>query len=295
VITPVLESASAAVFAGPTWQELGREPPSLPTHSGEPGNDSFGEVLEALRGTPGWRRDSVPSRLRTWSLRHLAAEATHKLARRERMKATLLLLGGEVRRVHLEMGRRLAAVGHLEDPLDVDLLTPGELRGFLLGGRPVTREVLGHRRRARGRYEQDGPLPHRFTGRPEPVAPAPLVGRRVDGWAASGGRFRGRVQVAASPADELERDAVLVAEATDPSWAPLFMRAGAIVLDRGGPLSHGAILAREFGIPAVLNVPGATRLLEGHEVTVDGDAGVVFIHDLDDEPVGAEAGSGAVT
>lgn len=293
VITPVLESASAAVFAGPTWQELGRRPPSAPTHPVEPGDDAFEEVLEALRGAPGWRGDSVPSRMRTWSLRHLAAETTQKLARRERMKATVLLLGGEVRRVHLEVGRRLVGLGHLEDPSDVDLLTPGELRGLLLGGHPVTREVIGHRRRARGRYEQDGPLPHRFTGRPDPVEPAPLVGRRVDGWAASGGRFRGRVQIVTSPDDELQRDAVLVAEATDPSWAPLFMRAGAIVLDRGGPLSHGAILARELGIPAVLNVPGATRLLQGHEVTVDGDAGVVVIHDLDDDPAGAPTGSGA--
>jgi pyruvate,water dikinase len=74
-----------------------------------------------------------------------------------------------------------------------------------------------------------------------------------------------------------------VAEATDPSWSPLFMKAGAIVLDRGGPLSHAAILARELGVPAVLNVPGATRLLAGREVTVDGDAGIVIVHDTGDQ------------
>jgi pyruvate,water dikinase len=210
------------------------------------------------------------------------------------MKATVLLLGGEVRRVHLEAGHRLVELGVLNDARDVDLLTPAELRGYLRGQHPLTPDVISHRRRARSRYEHDGPLPHRFTGHPEPVQPAPLVGRRVDGWAASGGQFRGVVQVMTSSGDELERDAVLVAEATDPSWAPLFLRAGAIVLDRGGPLSHAAILARELGVPAVLNVPGATRLLEGHEVTVDGDAGVVIIHDLDDEPAGAGPGSGAV-
>ncbi len=94
-----------------------------------------------------------------------------------------------------------------------------------------------------------------------------------------------------SPTDELPRDAVLVAEATDPSWSPLFLRAGALVLDRGGPLSHAAILARELGLPAVLNVAGATTLLEGHDVTVDGDAGVVIVHDLGDDEVGHEAAS----
>lgn len=293
VIAEPRESASAAVFAGPTWLELGRGPPAVPARPATALDEEFGEVLEALRSAPGWRRDSMTARLRTWSLRHLAVEATDKLARRERMKASVLLIGGEVRRVHLEAGRRLVGLGHLDDARDVDVLTPREIAAFLRGHRPVTPDVIGHRRRWRDRYEHDGPLPHRFTGRPRPVEPAPLVGRRVDGWAASGGRFRGVVQVVTSPTDRLERDAVMVAEATDPSWAPLFLRAGAIVLDRGGHLSHGAILARELGVPAVLNVPGATRLLAGHEVTVDGDAGVVIVHDLEDDgSCGADTGSG---
>jgi pyruvate,water dikinase len=71
--------------------------------------------------------------------------------------------------------------------------------------------------------------------------------------------------------------AVLVADATDPSWSPLFMRAGAIVLERGGPLSHAAILARELGVPAVTNVAAATRRLAGCTVAVDGDTGVVVV------------------
>ena len=65
--------------------------------------------------------------------------------------------------------------------------------------------------------------------------------------------------------------------ATDPSWTPLFLIAGGIVLEEGGPLSHAAIVAREFGLPAVLNVTGAMRHLEeGSEVEVDGTAGVVI-------------------
>ena len=70
---------------------------------------------------------------------------------------------------------------------------------------------------------------------------------------------------------------VLVAEATDASWSPLFVKAGAIVVERGGPLSHAAILARELGLPAVLNVEGATNFLAGRPVAVDGDLGVVVI------------------
>jgi pyruvate,water dikinase len=77
----------------------------------------------------------------------------------------------------------------------------------------------------------------------------------------------------------LRRGDVLVARTTDPSWSPLFLQAGAIVVEEGGPLSHAAIVARELGIPAVLNVPGALARLEGgdHEVSVDGDEGTVVV------------------
>jgi pyruvate,water dikinase len=69
---------------------------------------------------------------------------------------------------------------------------------------------------------------------------------------------------------------ILVAHATDPSWTPLFLVAGGLVLEEGGPLSHAAIVAREFGLPAVLNVADAARILaDGERVEVDGTAGVV--------------------
>ena len=68
-----------------------------------------------------------------------------------------------------------------------------------------------------------------------------------------------------------------------------FLQAAAIVVERGGPLSHAAILARELGVPAVLNLPDATTVLAGRTVTVDGDAGVVIVHpDEPDEPDGSD-------
>lgn len=69
-----------------------------------------------------------------------------------------------------------------------------------------------------------------------------------------------------------------MAVTTDPSWAPLLSGCGAMVVEQGGPLSHAAILAREFAVPAVFNVPGAAAL-DGREVLVDGDAGVVTVLD----------------
>jgi phosphoenolpyruvate synthase/pyruvate phosphate dikinase len=78
---------------------------------------------------------------------------------------------------------------------------------------------------------------------------------------------------------------ILVARSTDPAWTPLFLTAGAIVVEEGGPLSHAAIIARELGLPAVLNVPGFLALLDGATTVtlrVDGDHGTVEI--LDDIP-----------
>ncbi len=69
---------------------------------------------------------------------------------------------------------------------------------------------------------------------------------------------------------------ILVANATDASWTPVIGEAGGVVLETGGPLAHAAIVARELGIPAVLNVAGATHLIdEGTSIEVDGYAGVV--------------------
>ena len=86
---------------------------------------------------------------------------------------------------------------------------------------------------------------------------------------------------------------VVVARRTDASWSPVFLRAAAVVVEEGGPLSHAAIVAREFGLPAVVNVPGATARLR-HErapVTVDGDRGLVFVASL---PNGDDAATDAV-
>jgi rifampicin phosphotransferase len=116
-------------------------------------------------------------------------------------------------------------------------------------------------------------------------------GGRLDGWAASPGRLQGVATVVEAPTDtRFPPGGVLVAAATDASWSPLFVKAGAIVVERGGPLSHAAILARELGVPAVSNVPGATQLLSGRTVTVDGDLGVVVVHD-DATPDGTGAPS----
>jgi phosphohistidine swiveling domain-containing protein len=76
-----------------------------------------------------------------------------------------------------------------------------------------------------------------------------------------------------------------VAPSTDPGWTPLFLTAGGLVMEMGGANSHGAVVAREYGIPAVVGVPRATELIAtGAEVTVDGAGGVVTLPTHADAP-----------
>ena len=105
------------------------------------------------------------------------------------------------------------------------------------------------------------------------------AGTVLSGIAASAGRARGTARVIHHPreANRLQPGDILVTRATDPGWTPLFPLVGGVVLEVGGLLSHGAIVAREYGIPAVINVPGATqRIPDGQVVTVDGTAGRVY-------------------
>lgn len=277
-------SASAAIFAGPTWDELGTTPSVPPNRmDGSTADDdtAWGDLRHRLRSLPGWTRRRILTGgvvdIRMHLIRRLVDDVVEQLHRREAAKAALLDLGGEVRRVLLELGRRLAERGDLEAPADIELLTSRELRAAFSNEQGVPPDALRRRRNWLTRYEAEGSLPNRFRGQPDRT-PAPLPeGDVLDGWAASPGRRRGRAQVVRSATGSIEPEAVLVAETTDASWSPLFLKAGAVVVERGGPLSHAAILARELGLPAVLNVEGATSLLDGRIVSVDGDQGIVVI------------------
>jgi phosphohistidine swiveling domain-containing protein len=99
----------------------------------------------------------------------------------------------------------------------------------------------------------------------------------IRGTPASPGIARGIARVIRSPVGaRLEPGEVLVAPSTDPGWTPLFLTAGALVMEMGGMMSHGAVVAREYGIPAVVGVPDATdRIATGELISVDGSAGTV--------------------
>ena len=137
-----------------------------------------------------------------------------------------------------------------------------------------------------------------------PTAPSrrrsPAAGRpdgALAGSPASAGTVTGRARVVLDPVGaHLEPGEILVAPSTDPGWTPLFLTAGGLVMEMGGVNSHGAVVAREYGIPAVVGVPDATQLIEtGQLVTVDGAAGLVTVQPMVAAGSVAEAVTGRPT
>ena len=97
----------------------------------------------------------------------------------------------------------------------------------------------------------------------------------------SAGVAIGKARVLLTPSDvrPSDRDYILVCPSTDPAWTPLFLHAAGLVMERGGLLSHGAVVAREYGVPAVANIPNATRsIFDGQMLQVDGNQGTVSIY-----------------
>lgn len=248
------------------------------------------DVLATLTRTSRWRLTRVLTGqvvdVRARLLRSLVDDATTFLRLREAVKSALLRLGGEERRVVCELAGRLARDGRLA-PGDECYLTDDELERAALGGPMPPSDDVAFRRHAVDRARRRS-VPDVFSGllalQPdEPADTAPEVrgdGAVLHGWAASPGRVEGiaRVVHELRDAGEVDSGTVLVGHATDPSWTPVLLAAGAIVMERGGPLSHAAIVAREFGVPAVLRVPAATsRVHTGDRIVVDGLAGTVQI------------------
>jgi pyruvate,water dikinase len=175
-------------------------------------------------------------------------------------------------------GEALAEQGLLDAPDDVFFLTMDEFTGALDGS---ARELVAERKERHARYETLA-LPPSWQGMPEPVATVPderASAPRLAGIGVVGSVVTGRARVVHDPATaELEPGDILVCATTDPSWTPLFMLAEALVIDTGGQMSHGAIVARELGVTCVINTVTGTRdIPDGATITVDGATGVVDI------------------
>lgn len=198
---------------------------------------------------------------------------------RERMRGWVTRVLGMLRVVALDIDRRLRRIDPSLREGSVFFCTYDELRAALASGRAEVGHLVRLRHAEFVRDASRPDPPPTFIGRPPPVTLPPVAGTRLVGLPASAGVVEGRARVLApgAPAlDGVEAGEILVSRTTDVGLSPLFLVAAAVVTELGGPLSHAALVAREYGIPAVVNVPGATAAIRtGDRLRVDGDRGIV--------------------
>jgi pyruvate,water dikinase len=240
----------------------------------------------AAAATRGAAERELKAALRFHPLRPLVFwmldRARRSSALRENTKSILVLSMLPVRRIALEHGRRQVARGVLDEPRDVFWLTMWEHLALLDG----SWDGSGARTLIADRRDRDAQLltlrlPDVVIGdaaQPVPLPSMAATDESFTGIGVAAGIAQGTARVIHHPSEgaSLQRGEVLVAPTTDPGWTPLFLRASALVMETGGFLSHGAIVAREYGIPAVANLPGILdQVSTGETLLVDGNAGRV--------------------
>jgi phosphohistidine swiveling domain-containing protein len=250
---------------------------------------THGRVVEARRAAETAAFEALatsPRRLRAF--RRLLADAQHLVPIREEQTEELTIAWPVMRQAVLRIGDALAERGLIADRDDVFFLTRAEVLSAL-DGAPLAPDVDLPGRRAL-RAEQARLVPPPLVGRVNPmiqrvwdsfpglIGALPSDQALVSGVPASPGRATGLVRVIRGPDefDQLLPGEILVAPLTAPAWTPLFTRAAAVVTDVGSAAAHASIIAREYGIPAVVGCGDATaRLRTGMRVTVDGATGNV--------------------
>jgi pyruvate,water dikinase len=189
---------------------------------------------------------------------------------------------GLFRPLLIEVGRRLVERGLLVAEDNVMFLYLDEVRAVLLGDDTVGPAALAQARRAEMADLEDVDMPEVIFG--EDFVPARLGSKpaeRLEGVATSRGRHRGTLRIVKGIDDspKVQPGDVIAVPFSDVGWTPLFARAGAVIAESGGMLSHSSIVAREYRIPCVVSVTGATRLPDGATVVVDGYTGTVIVED----------------
>lgn len=178
------------------------------------------------------------------------------------------------------IGELLVKAGRLDDPDDALYLTIDELTGEVITERIDLRILVDERRALRHEY-RSLTIPSTWTGQPVPVRAADSVDPmpKLSGVGASSGVVEGRAVVVTDPGvAEIDDGDILIAHTTDPSWISLMFLSSALVVDIGGMMSHAAVVARELGIPCVMNTGAGTRAVNtGDLIRVDGADGTVEV------------------
>jgi phosphohistidine swiveling domain-containing protein len=203
---------------------------------------------------------------------------------RENVKSEVIKLLTAMRKLLIELGKRLKEKNVLKNKDDIFFLRYEEIAPIVEGNaEPDILQVIIDRR---AEYDKNSLVtpPDIVFGRFDPDNYIPDTideqAQELNGLGVSPGTATGKARVIlrADTEEQLLAGEILVAPFTDPGWTPYFVPAAAIVMDEGGVISHGSIIAREYGIPAVVNVGSATKIIKtGQKIQVDGDRGVVRI------------------
>lgn len=203
---------------------------------------------------------------------------------RENIKSEIIKVLATLRKLLIELGRRLHTANILVDPDDIFFLTLEEIEPVVSAKAQFDiRNVIAERRAEYNKWLSVTP-PDVIVGR---FDPDDYISEQVEtdvdvlkGLAVSPGVATGKAKVIlrTDSNTQLEAGEILVAPFTDPGWVPYFLPAAGLVMNQGSLLSHGSIVAREFGIPAVVNVGHATEIIKtGQTIQVDGNQGIVKI------------------
>jgi pyruvate,water dikinase len=229
-------------------------------------------------------RARLKNPIKRWIFSHSLRRAQELTVFREQLKNLGVRRFAFVRRVLLVLGQRLHEQGSLSCRDDIFFLEVSELEPVATGSASFDwRERIELRRRE---YEKNLKLnpPRVVNGMFDPNAPAwPVANagaKLLEGIPVSPGIVTGpaRVILRADDHEQVLPGEILIAPFTDPAWSPYFITAAGVVMEQGGILSHGSIVAREYGLPAVTNVASATRVIRtGDLVQVDGNRGCVSV------------------
>jgi pyruvate,water dikinase len=255
--------------------------------------DAASDPLASLARQAGERRARLTEcqrRLRNpfkrWLLGWLIRISQRGLAQRENVKNEGVRMVARLRRAALDAGGRLAVRGVLRERDDVFFLRFEELRAALIGppGFDVA-SAIASRKAEDARHRLLNPPPVIVGSYDLDRSASGTVGSRPDtlrGLAVSPGIVTGKARVILQSrnGETLLPGEILVAPYTDPGWTPYFLAAAGLVVDVGGLLSHGSVVAREYGLPAVVNVgPATTWIKTGQRIRVDGFRGEVVLLD----------------
>ncbi|MEN6324882.1 MAG: PEP/pyruvate-binding domain-containing protein [Syntrophomonas sp.] len=266
----------------PRWKEDPTYPLDIIRNTMDTARPDDLKVQQKLKFERTWQEvaNTVPADVQE-EVRLGIKTAQEGAAVREMTKSVLVMATESYRLMARELGQRLYRRGLISEPDDVFFCSWPDLFSILhkeWNGDGL--KALVEFRKMSCQRKETIPAPDIICGE-KPVFSGPAgqsSGDCLRGVAAANGRASGIARLIAHPSEgnRLQPGEILVAPSTDPAWTPLFLKAGAIVMETGGFLSHGSIVAREYGIPAVVNVAGAMRIIaDGQEIIVDGNAGTV--------------------